>query len=341
MSGVKGNVTESGFEWGVSQSTLTNKCIGSNAATFTATLSGLTKETTYYFRAYTTVRGTGEYSGTTRTFYGSVRSFTTTGPLAPAGYLELPARQSGDNLFYDSFGTGNNRNYHYCYDKEMYATLWTAYPLTYAHTQGDGHTSSWRWNPHLEQSEQVDIVSGAYEKNYGNGTYARGHMCPNADRKSDDTMNGQTFYPTNQLPQIQNGFNSGIWSNLENAIRSLTTSVDTIYVVTGPCYRKSGGNETISYLTANSGVNPSRVPVPNYFFKVLLKVRRQGSGIVSASAVGFWFEHRAYSGGDYASCAVSVDQIEQWTGLDFFVNLPDNIESTAEQNTSWKSFSEF
>lgn len=342
-SGVAGTIVESGFEWGLSSASMPGTCVSNDGSStaFTAALSGLTKETTYYFRAYTTVQGTGEYSGTTRTFYGSVRSFITSESMAAAGYLELPARQSGGNLFYDNFGTGSNRNYSYCYDKGLYASLWTAYPLTYAHTQGSGHTSSWRWNPNLPQSQQVNIVTGAYEKNYGNGTYSRGHLCPNADRKSDDAMNAQTFYPTNQVPQIQNSFNSGIWSNLENAIRNLTTSTDTIYVVTGPCYRKQGGNETISYLTANSGVSPAKVPVPNYFYKVLLKVKRSGNTVTSASAVGFWFEHKTYSGGDYTAYAVSVDQIEQFTGIDFFVNLPDNIESAAEQNTSWKSFSDF
>jgi hypothetical protein len=33
-----------------------------------------------------------------------------------------------------------------------------------------------------------------------------------------------------------------------------------------------------------------------------------------------------------------VDQIEAWTGFDFFVNLPDAIETAAEQNSSWDSF---
>ena len=191
----------------------------------------------------------------------------------------------------------------------------------------------------------MDIVTGAYEKNYGDGTYARGHMCPNADRKSDDTQNGQTFYPTNQLPQIQNGFNSGIWSNLENAVRGLlsSTSKDTVYVAVGPCYRKVGGSETVKHLTAVSGVTPSTVDIPNYFYKVLLKVKWNGGQISSASAIGFWFEHKAYdkTNNVYASYAVSVDQIEQWTGLDFFANLPPSIASTAETNTSWQDFSNF
>ena len=44
-----------------------------------------------------------------------------------------------------------------------------------------------------------------------------------------------------------------------------------------------------------------------------------------ASTIGFWFVHQDYTGTDYTSYAVSVDQIEQWTGMDFFVNLEGKI----------------
>lgn len=339
-------MVEAGFKYGLSSGSLTSSKTGTyNNGSISASLSGLTAGTTYYYKAYTVVRGTGDYVSHTQTFYGSTVSFKTKADLTPRGWLELPAKKSTASHFYDNFGTGKSRNYSYCYDKDRYATLWTAYPLTYSHTQGEGHTSSWRWNPNLDKSQQVDIVTGAYEKNYGDGTYARGHMCPNADRKSDDTQNGQTFYPTNQLPQIQNGFNSGIWSNLENAVRGLlsSTSKDTVYVAVGPCYRKVGGSETVKRLTAREGVNPSSVDVPNYFYKVLLKVKWNGGQISSASAIGFWFEHKAYdsTNNSYASYAVSVDQIEQWTGIDFFANLPSSISSTAESNTSWSNFSSF
>jgi endonuclease G len=78
--------------------------------------------------------------------------------------------------------------------------------------------------------------------------------------------------------------------------------------------------------------------VSNYFYKVVLKVKRSGSTLTSASAVGFWFEHKQYNGNDFIAYAVSVDQIESWTGMDFFVNLPDSMENSAETNSSWTSF---
>ncbi|MBQ6689968.1 MAG: DNA/RNA non-specific endonuclease, partial [Bacteroidales bacterium] len=81
--------------------------------------------------------------------------------------------------------------------------------------------------------------------------------------------------------------------------------------------------------------------IPNYFYKVVLKVKYSGSTVTSASAVGFWFDHKDYDNSIYANYAVSVDQIEAWTGFDFFVNLPDSVENTAEINGSWDTFQKF
>lgn len=60
-------------------------------------------------------------------------------------------------------------------------------------------------------------------------------------------MQAQTFYVTNQVPQIQNSFNSGIWSNLENAVQGIAKSHnEQIYVVTGVAFEKEGESRTIN-----------------------------------------------------------------------------------------------
>jgi DNA/RNA endonuclease G (NUC1) len=43
----------------------------------------------------------------------------------------------------------------------------------------------------------------------------------------------------------------------------------------------------------------------------------------------------------YDNYTVSVDQIEEWTGFDYFCNLPEAIETAAETNTSWQNFKKF
>ena len=101
---------------------------------------------------------------------------------------------------------------------------------------------------------------------------------------------------------------------------------------------KVGENKTIEYITPKDNAS-QQCPIPNYFYKVVLKVNKSGDTVTSASTIGFWFEHKDYSDKAYENNAVSVDQIEEWTGFDFFVNLPDAVE--AETNASWTSFQNF
>lgn len=53
-------------------------------------------------------------------------------------------------------------------------------------------------------------------------------------------------------------------------------------------------------------------------------------------------DHRDYSSyEEYDQFSVSVKQIEEWIGLDFFVNLLLTLQSKAETNTDWSTFSNF
>ena len=242
-----------------------------------------------------------------------------------------PGAEDSDN-YVSMFKVGSARNYSYLFDKSMYTTMWVAYPL-YGSTIGGDYSASWKPNPNLAESAQIDIWSGSY----GVEDYSRGHLLPDASRDANSEMLKQAYYATNQVPQLQNNFNGGIWSNLENAVRAEVKS-DTLYVVTGVAFRKVGGSESIKYI--KPAKDTKQCPVPNYFYKVVMKVKRSGGAVTSASTVGFWMEHRTYSD-SYTNYAVSVDQIEQWTGLDFFVNLPDTVEAAAENNSSWSSFQNF
>lgn len=242
-----------------------------------------------------------------------------------------PGAEDSDN-YVSMFKAGSARNYSYLFDKSMYTTMWVAYPL-YGSTIGGNYSANWKPNPNLAESAQMDIWSGSY----GVEDYSRGHLLPDASRDGNSEMLKQAYYATNQVPQIQNSFNGGIWSNLENAIRGEVQG-DTLYVVTGVAFRKVGGSESIKYIKPQ--YDTKQCPVPNYFYKVVMKVKRSGGAVTSASTVGFWMEHKTYSG-SYTNYAVSVDQIEKWTGMDFFVNLPDSVEANAETNTNWSTFQNF
>lgn len=211
--------------------------------------------------------------------------------------------------------------------------MWVAYPLESKHMGSLSRPSSWSYNPEISTSDQVNLCSHSYNDNY-----SRGHLIPNGSRNGISGMQKQTFYVTNSVPQIQDNFNGGIWNALENALQGEALS-ETIYIVTGVAFNKVGESKSIKYTSAKDDTKD--VPVPNYFYKVALKITTNSSGVVtSASTVGFWFEHKTYSD-SYTNYTTTVDQIEAWTGFDFFPNLPDSVEAAAEKNSSWDTFQSF
>ena len=253
-------------------------------------------------------------------------------------WLELPAISNATlypNAKELKVSVSGERNYTAYYDNSTYTSMWVAYPLQSSHMGSLDRPSKWYYNPLIATSEQVNLCDHSYEGD----TYSRGHLIPNASRNGNYEMQLQTFYVTNSVPQVQNSFNSGVWSNLENDLQNEAKSGVTIYIVTGVAFKKVGETKSVSYIQATDDTKD--IPIPNYFYKVALKVKTNSSGTVtSASTVGFWFENKAYSD-TFTNYAVTVDQVEQWTGFDFFANLPDNIEVTVESSKDWNAFLAF
>lgn len=256
--------------------------------------------------------------------------------VVPAGeWLEMPAiapEGKYPNAVMVTIMDGNERNYSLLYDRSTYTPMWVAYPLESKHMGDIERPNNWDWNPYISISDQVNLCRRSYSDS---DIYSRGHLIPNASRNGIKSMQEQTFYVTNSVPQVQDGFNGGIWQRLEAALQKVGET-ELIYIVTGVAFNKEGENRAVAYTSARD--DNKRVPIPNYFYKVVLKVDTNGAGeVTDATTVGFWFENITYSGG-YDKHTATVDQIEAWTGFDFFVNLPDEIETKAEQNSSWNSF---
>ena len=239
--------------------------------------------------------------------------------------IELPSKSDFENVVELEIKCGDRLNYTALYDTERYASLWVAYVVTSEDMGDTKRPTSWSYNPLLSTSKQVNLCSRSY-----NDDYSRGHLIPNASRNARREEQEQTFYVTNSVPQIQNGFNGGVWMHLESAVQRYAER-EPLYVATGVVFEPVGESCEIRYTTAKDDTKP--IPVPNYFYKVVLRVERNASGeVVDAEAIGFWFEHRAYSD-KYYNYAMSVDDVERLTGFDFFASLPDDVEARAERNT--------
>jgi endonuclease G len=69
------------------------------------------------------------------------------------------------------------------------------------------------------------------------------------------------------------------------------------------------------------------VKVPDAFFKVILIQSPK-----KTCALGFFFENEAGQR-PLNEYLVSIDYLEQTTGIDFFPSLPDELENTLEAET--------
>lgn len=267
--------------------------------------------------------------------------------LEDPAWMELPAPSLMDKSLHVVTHTAQmqgrlQRNYTILYDEDLYAALWVAYPLCADHTSS-GREETWGYDPHVPKLSQTNVNKGygATEPtaNYPNNFYARGHQIPNADRSGVPDMMAQTYYSTNMTPQIQNGFNGSIWVKLEEAVRMEIPQGDTLYVVTGAVFEKYGTDEKVKTIVNKN--DSKTLPVPNYYWKALMKVKRAEGKVTDASTIGFWLPHGDLKGHSYADYAVSVDQIEEWTGFNLFPSIPDVLEPSAESQISWISFQSF
>ena len=94
------------------------------------------------------------------------------------------------------------------------------------------------------------------------------------------------------------------------------------------------GQDGILPTTDEKGLTIHGVACPKYYYMAIL-AEKDGN----YQALGFWIEHRDDYGYDYNDAVpsdvlqnhvISIDQLEQNTGIDFFCNLPDEIEDDVE-----------
>ena len=232
--------------------------------------------------------------------------------LTKTGWLELPAMDNPNLGYYAHYFKMNGktyRNYSFGWSQKDRVALWVAYPLCKLYTNGSaGRTNAWALDPLLGEDSAAPF--GGYA-----GDYARGHQLPSADRQCCYDANAQTFYGTNMTPQL-NEHNEKIWADLESKVRGYANTSDTTYVVTGVIVSPSSKKERDSY--------GQSVTIPDAYFKAILKYSKS-STLGAWNAAAFYLEHRAYSGSVSKEHSMSIDELEEMTGIDFFVNLPAKI----------------
>lgn len=200
------------------------------------------------------------------------------------------------------------------YDAVHKVPKWVAWHLTADHTEGPQKRLS-----NFIVDESVPAPRAELIDYKGSG-YDRGHMCPAGDNKWDFEPMRESFYLTNICPQDRN-LNCGDWNELEVECRTWASRFKEVYIVAGPIF----------YTDAPKTIGPNKVAVPDAFFKVVL------STTGTPKAIGFIYKNEPCNN-PLAHYAVSVDEVEQITGLDFFAALDDATESKVESMTSLKDW---
>lgn len=247
-------------------------------------------------------------------------------PEKPSGYasmLEIPALKGGSmNQFITHTTKRNGKDYptyslEYSYKYKH--SYWIAYRFDNTTGGNVGRNEAYKPDPELPSQY------AAKHNDYTNSGYTRGHLCASSDRQYSKEANQQAFYMSNISPQSGNGFNQSgsAWNTGEDKVQAwgynISRSTDTLYVVKGGTI----GEGMIK------GYIKNEIAIPKYFFMAVLF--RSGDNY---KAIGFYMPHENLKDDpdkkDPKKYLMSIDALEQETGIDFFHNLPDNIENTVE-----------
>ena len=187
----------------------------------------------------------------------------------------------------------NNSSFELSYSEPHEQAEWVYYYLSPDRISGSqSRTDNFR--------EDGSISTGsATLSDYKGSGYDRGHLCPAGDNTHSKEAMSKSFLMSNISPQDA-GFNRGAWKRLETQFRAWSASYNGIYVVTG------------GVLSDNlSTIGGNRVSVPKYFYKI-------GYDSKDQKMIAFMMPNSS-SKGALSEYSTSVDNLENLTGIDFFL----------------------
>ena len=180
---------------------------------------------------------------------------------------------------------------------------WVAYRLTKEKLLNPKADRSNDFRPDAEIKESAQLAD------YRRSGYDRGHMAPAADMKGSQHEMSESFLLSNMSPQ-EPACNRGVWGRLEDKIREIAKNENSVYVVTGPIHDEERKLKVIG---------KSEVWVPDFYFKVVL------DETPPRKMIAFIIPNRG-SEKELWKFALTVDEVEEATNLDFFPGTPDEAE---------------
>lgn len=225
--------------------------------------------------------------------------------------IELP-KSTILNKILPSSTTGvviKHEYYALSYSEKHEQAEWVAYELTRDRLNNRIAQRSNNFRP------DPKINSGSSEIfDYKNSGFDRGHLVPAGDMGFSQRSMSQTFYMSNISPQLRN-FNGGIWRELEENVRDWARRFRHLYIVSGPVLDGR----------PKAKIGRNKVTVPEKFFKVVLDISEP-----ELKAIAFVIPNELTEK-PIDAFAVTIDEVEELTGIDFFGELlEENLEEELE-----------
>lgn len=278
-----------------------------------------------------------------------------------AWHLEFPRiSDTGSNTWvvHEEDGDLYGNNYSLEWSNDDIANRWTCYQFSDKNNKNNcKRTDSFKADPALPTATRSEL------DDYSDSGYSRGHLCPSADRRMSTNQNKTTCFLSNMQPQ-ESSHNSGLWANLEatvngwggsfntNGSKSTKTTMvgDTLYIVKAATISETVDLSSVHadsvavkgiYYKSNGSklLCNNRLPVPKYFYMAVLSYTKSSSDTGDGTyhgtfkAIGLWTRHWDTKNFE----VITIDELEKRTGLDFFCNLPDDVEAAVEATVD-KSF---
>ncbi len=219
---------------------------------------------------------------------------------APEG-LEIPSYSENQNIL-------SYQGHTVSYNTSTLIPDWVAYELTDEETHGEAtrFDKNFSMDPSFRKKQ-------AMREDYRGSSWTRGHMAPAADFAWDDDAMAETFYFTNICPQREE-LNNKDWQYLEKQVRYWARDYGKVWVVSGPIVGENRYGR----------IGDRGVIVPDAFFKALMYEK---GGKYHAIAFVMGNDAQRYYLQD---CYLTINELENITGIDFFPSLDDAVEEEVE-----------
>ncbi len=230
----------------------------------------------------------------------------------PYFYMGMP----DDSAIGDDIKHLTNRGYAAGYSETKKNPLWVAYRLF--KTEGESYPRLQRFLVDKRTSSRIN------HDHYTGSGYDRGHMAPSAGigrRYGQDAQN-ETYLMSNITPQLPT-LNQETWEAFEKLVsETYAQNFGEVWVVTGSIFDPD-------YITEIC----KGVEIPEAFYKIVVR-ERDGKPLMLAVVM----EQDVTDERVLNTLVKNVDWVEEATGLDFFWQLPDDIEEqveSAEADSGW------